>query len=164
MQIICYAVLFIGSAWLVVGATSRRKIVAVALVGVMVLTLAGAPQPARAQAPGGILSAIQAVLSVINGLIQTALTAINTARTALSNLQQVTVWPQQLINQARVQVRAIVGQYRNLMAGIIHINLRSATLPVPQAFEALVRDHQVNNFSSLASAYDNSYGLIPAAS
>jgi hypothetical protein len=164
MQIICYAVLFIGSAWLVVGATSRRKIVAVSLVGLMVLTLAGAPQPARAQAPGGILSAIQAVLSVINGLIQTALTSINAARTALSNLQRVTVWPQQLINQARAQDTAIVGQYRNLMAGIIHTNLRSATLPVPQAFEAVVRDHQVNNFSSLTTGYANNYGLIPVAS
>jgi len=164
MQIICYAVLFIGSAWLVVAATSRRKIVAVALVGAMVLTLAGAPQPARAQAPGGILSAIQRVLSVINGLIQTALTSINAARTALSNLQQVTVWPQQLINQARAQDTAIVGQYRNLMAGIIHTNLSSATLPVPQAFEAVVRDHQVNNFSSLTAGYANNYGLIPVAS
>src|SRR5215469_9525097 len=131
---------FVGSAWLVVSATSRRKILAVALVGAMVLTLVGAPQPAHPQAPGGILSAIEAVLGVINGLIQTALTSINTARTALSNLRQITVWPQQLINQARVRVTSIVGQYRNLMAGIIHIDLRSATLPTPQAFEAVVRD------------------------
>jgi len=164
MQIICYLVLFIGSAWLVVSATSRRKIVAVALVGAMVLTLVGSPQPARAQAPGGILSTIQAVLGVINGLIQTALTSIHTARTALSNLHQVTVWPQQLLNRARVQVTAIAGQYRNLMAGIIHINLRSATLPIPQAFEAIVRDHQVNNFSILATAYGNNYGPVPVAS
>ena len=164
MQISCYLVLFIGSAWLVVSATSRRKIVALALVGAVVLTLVGSPQPARAQAPGGILSAIQAVLGQIHGLIQTALTSINTARTALRNLHQDTVWPQELINQARVQVTAIAGQYRNLMAGIIHINLRSATLPIPQAFEAVVRDHQVNNFSALASAYGNNYGLVPVAS
>jgi hypothetical protein len=163
MQIICYVVLFVASAWLVLSATSRRKIVAVALLGAMVLTLVGAPQPARAQAPGGILGAIQGVLGVINDLIQTALTSMNMARTALSNLQQVRIWPQQLINQARVQVSAILGQYRNLMAGIIHINLRSATLPMPLAFEALVRDHQVDNFSSLATAYGNNYGLIPVA-
>ena len=164
MQIFCYVVFFVGSAWFMLSATSRRKIVAVALLSAMLLTLVGAPQPARAQAPGGILSAIQAVLGVINDVIQTALTSINMARTALTSLHQVTVWPQQLINQARVQVTAIVGQYRNLMADIIHINLRSATLPVPQAFEALVRDHQVNNFSSLAIAYSNNYGPIPIAS
>jgi hypothetical protein len=163
MQIICYAFFFIGSVWLVVTAANWRKLVAVALMGAMALTLVGAPQPARAQAPGGILSAIQAVLSVINGLIQTAVNSINTARTVLSNVQYVTVWPQQLINQARAQVVGIVGQYRNLMAGIIHINLRSATLPVPQAFEAVVRDHQVNNFSSLTTIYGDNYGLVPVA-
>jgi hypothetical protein len=163
MQIIWYAVFFIGSAWLLVIAQSRRKVVAVALVGAMVLTLVGAPQPARAQSPTGILSAIQAVLSVINGLIQTALTSINSVRTALNNLQQVTVWPKQLINQGRAQVITIISQYRGLMASIIHINLRSATLPVPQAFEAVVRDHQINNFSSLTSAYSNTYGLVPVA-
>jgi hypothetical protein len=163
MQIIYYVVLFVASTWLVFTATSRRKIVAVALVGAMALTLASAPQPAHAQAPGGILSAIQAVLSAINGLVQTALTSINTARTALSNLQQVTVWPQQLISQTRAQVTTMAGQYRNLMSDIIHINLRSATLPVPQAFEAIIRDHQVNDFSSLTTAYGNNYGLIPTA-
>jgi hypothetical protein len=163
MQIIWYAVFFIGSAWLLVIAQSRRNVVAVALVGAMVLTLVGAPQPARTQSPTGILSAIQAVLSVINGLIQTALTSINSVRTALNNLQQVTVWPKQLINQGRAQVITIISQYRGLMASIIHINLRSATLPVPQAFEAVVRDHQINNFSSLTSAYSNTYGLVPVA-
>lgn len=163
MQIIWYAVFFTGLVWLVTIAKSRRKLVAVTLTGAMVLTLVGAPQPAHSQAPTGILSAIQAVLSVINGLIQTALTSINTARTALNNLQQVVAWPQQVINQARAQVTQMIGQYRTLMAGIIHIKLKSATLPVPQSFEAVVRDHQVNNFSALNTAYSSAYGLVPVA-
>jgi len=163
MQIISYAFFFMGLVWLVTIAKSRRKLVAVMLTGAMVLTLVSAPQPAHSQAPTGILSAIQAVLSVINGLIQTALTSINAARTALNNLQQVVAWPQQLINQARAQVTQMIGQYRNLMASIVHINLRSTTLPVPQSFEAIVRDHQVNNFSSLTTAYSGTYGLVPVA-
>jgi hypothetical protein len=163
MQIIWYAVFFAGLAWLVTISKSRRKLVAVALTGAMVLTLVGAPQPAHSQAPTGILSSIQAVLSVINGLIQTALTSINTARTALNNLQQVIAWPQQLINQARAQITQMIGQYRNLMASITHTNLNSATLPVPQSFEIVVRDHQVNNFSSLTTAYGSTYGLVPVA-
>ena len=163
MQIVSYAFFFTGLAWLVTIAKSRKKLMAVVLTGAMVLTLVGAPQLAHSQASTGILSAIQAVLRVINGLIQTALTSINTARTTLSSLQQVTVWPQQLINQARAQVTAIIGQYRDLMASIVHINLRSATLPVPQSFEAIVRDHQVNNFSSLTTAYSGTYGLVPVA-
>ncbi len=163
MQITWYAVFFAGLVWIVTTATSRRKLIAVTLTGAMVLTLVGAPQPAHSQAPTGILSAIQAVLSVINGLIQTALTSINTARTALNNLQQVVAWPQQLINQARTQITQMIGQYRSLMTSIVHINLRSATLPVPQSFEAVVRDHQVNNFSTLTTAYSGTYGLVPVA-
>jgi len=161
MQITWYAVFLTGLVWLVTIAKSRRKLVAVTLAGAMVLTLVG-PQQAHSQAPTRILSAIQAVLSVINGLIQTALTSINTARTALS-LQQVVAWPQQLINQARAQITQMIGQYRNLMAGIIYINLKSATLPIPQSFEAVIRDHQVNNFSSLNIAYGNTYGIVPVA-
>jgi hypothetical protein len=163
MQIMSYAFFFTGLVWLVTIAKSRRKLVAVTLTGAMVLTLVGAPQPAHSQAPTGILSAIQAVLSVINGLIQTALTSINTARTALNNLQQVVAWPQQLINQARAQITQMIGQYRNLMASIIHTNLKSATLPLPQSFETVVRDHQVNNFSSLTTAYGGTYGVVPVA-
>ena len=163
MQIVSYALFCTGVVWLMTIAKSRKKLVAVTLTGAMVLTLVVAPQPAHSQAPTGILTAIQAVLSVISGLIQTALTSINTARTALSNLQQVTVWPQQLINQARAHVTAIIGQYRNPMVSIIHINLRSATLPMPQSFEAVVRDHHVNNFSTLTTAYSSTYGLVPAS-
>jgi len=78
-------------------------------------------------------------------------------------LQQVVAWPQQLINQAKAQVTQMIGQYRGLMNNIFHVNLASATLPAPQAFEAVVRDHQVNNFSTLTAAYGNNYGLIPVA-
>ena len=134
---------------------------AVTLAGVMVVTLVGAPQPAQAQL--GILQAIQAVLNVINGVIQTALTSINTVRTALNNLQQLVVWPQQLINQARAQVTQMIGQYRNLMSNIFHIKLNSATLPNPQALEAVIRDHQVNNFPGLTATFANVYGAIPVA-
>jgi hypothetical protein len=96
-------------------------------------------------------------------VIQTALTSINTVRTAVNNLQQLVVWPQQLINQARAQVTQMIGQYRNLMTNIFHINLNSATLPNPQALEAVIRDHQVNNFIALTGAFANTYGAIPVA-
>jgi hypothetical protein len=119
------------------------------------------PQPAQAQS--GILSGIQAVLSVINGVIQTGLTSINTVRTAVNNLQQVVAWPQQMINQAKGQVTQMIGQYRTPMTNIFHVNLNSATLPNPQTFEAVIRDHQVNNFSSLTTTFGNTYGVIPVA-
>ena len=161
MQVISYAVFFAAFVWLVVTVKSRRKVIAVTLTGVMVMTLVGVPQPAQAQS--GILSGIQAVLSVINGVIQTGLTSINTVRTAVNNLQQVVAWPQQLINQAKAQVTQMIGQYRTLMTNIFHANLNSATRPNPQAFEAVLRDHQVNNFSSLTTTFGSTYGVIPVA-
>ena len=161
MQVIAYAVFFATFVWLVVTVKSRRRFVAVTLTAVMVMTLVGVPQPAHAQS--GILSGIQAILSVINGVIQTALTSINTVRTALNNLQQLVAWPQQLINAAKAQVTQVIGQYRSLMGNIFHVNLNSATLPNPQALEAIIRDHQVNNFSSLTRTFANTYGPIPVA-
>jgi hypothetical protein len=159
MQVIVYWVFFAAFAGLMVVVKSRRKLVAVTVTAVMVTTLVGAPQPAQAQA--GILSGIQAILNVINRIIQTALRSINTVRTALNNHEQGVIWPQQLINQAKAQVMQMIGQYRSLMTKIFHVNLKSATLPARQAFEAVIRDHQVNNFSSLTTTFGNTYGLIP---
>lgn len=161
MQVIVYAVFFATFGSLIVMVKDRRKLVAVTFTAVMVTTLIGVPQPAQAQS--GILSGIQAVLNVINGIIQSGLTSINSVMTALSNLEQVVIWPQQLINQARAQVTQMIGQYRSLMSNIFHVNLKSATLAAPQAFEAVVRDHQVNDFSGLTATFGNTYGLIPVA-
>jgi hypothetical protein len=159
MHVLLYITFFAAFSSLVVTVQNRRRLIAVTLAGVMVVALVGAPQPAEAQI--GILGAIQAILNVINGVIQTALTAINTARTEMNTLQQAIVWPQQLINQARAEVIEIIGQYRNLMTSIFHINLKSATLPNPQALEAVIRDHQVNNFPALTASFAGTYGAIP---
>lgn len=161
MQIIAYAVFFAVFVWLAVTVKSRRRFIAVILTGVMAMTLVGVPQHAYAQS--GILSGVQAILGLINGMLQTALTSINTVRTTLNNLQQLVVWPQQLINEAKRQVTQMVMQYRGLMSTIFYVNLNSATLPSPHALEAIMRDHQVNDFSRLTATFGETYGLIPVA-
>jgi hypothetical protein len=161
MQVITYVVFSSAFVWLAVTAKSRRKFMAVTLSGVMVVSVVGVAQPAHAQS--GILSGIQAILSVIRGMIQTALTSITTVKTAVNNIQQAVAWPQQLIGQAKAQVIQMIGQYRTPMRIISHVRLNSATLPNPQAFEIVVLDHQVNNFSSLTTAFGKTYGLIPVA-
>ena len=161
MQVLWYAVFFAALGWLVLTIQNRKRLVAVTLVGVLVVTLVGAPQPAQAQ--GSLLSAIQGVLNVINGLLKTALTSINSVRSAMNTWLQTVVYPLQLINQARALVTQIIGQYRTLMSNIFHINLNSATLPKPQALEAVIRDHQVNNFANLTTTFGNTYGVIPVS-
>jgi hypothetical protein len=161
MHCLTFTLFSLALTWLVVTAKSRRGVVAVTVAGVLVSTLVIAPPAAEAQ--GGLIQAIQAVLNVINGVIQSALNAINTVRTAISNLYQNLIWPVQLINQARAQVQQMISQYRNLMAGILSIKVNSATLPTPQSLESLMRDHQVNNFNTLSQSFGNTYGTIPTA-
>ena len=147
--------------WFMLTANSSRRVLAVTVAGILASTLLVAPPLAEAQ--GGLVQAIQAVLNVINGMLKNALTAINTARTAMNALYQNFVWPLQLINQARTQVTQMINQYRALMASILNMNLRSATLPTPQSLETVMRDHQVNNFNSLSQSFGNTYGAIPTS-
>jgi hypothetical protein len=161
MHYLTFTLFALTFTWLMATASSRRRVLAVALAGILVSTLLIAPPVAEAQ--GGIVQAIQAVLSAINGVIHNALNAINTVRTEISYLYQSVIWPMQLINQSRALVTQMINQYRSLMAGILGMNLRSATLSNPQALETVIRDHQVNNFSTLTQSYGTTYGAIPTA-
>ena len=162
MHYLLYAISFSAFAWTVLTVNGRRRVLALTLAGVMVLTLVVIPPQVTAQAQGGIIQAIQAVLKVLNSLILPVVNSIHGTRSANSNFYQTTVWPVLSINQSTSLVLQVIGQYRNLMSGILHINLRSATLPAPQSMEALIRDHQVNNFDGLTQSFSSTYRTIPA--
>lgn len=161
MHYVTFVLFGLTFTWFMVTANSSRRVLAVTVAGILVSTMLIAPPLAEAQ--GGLVQAIQAVLNVINGMLKNALTAINTARTAMNALYQNFVWPVQLINQARAQVTQMINQYRALMASILNMNLRSATLPTPQSLEMMMRDHRVNNFNSLSQSFGNTYGAIPTS-
>ena len=144
-------------AYFMVTVRTRRQVVAVALVGVLAVTLVSPP---RVQA-ATLWDAIEAVLNVINGAINTALGDINAVRTAISDFYQQAIWPVSLIDEARAQVTQMIGQYRSLMASILDINLNSATLPVPANLQTVMRDQQTGNFGALTAAYGETYGNIP---
>lgn len=152
--------LFALFSYSMVIAKTRRQVLALTLAGVLAVGLVS-PPPAQAQ--GSLVAAIQSVLNVINGLIKTALNSINAVRTAISNFYQRVTWPVALINQAKAMVTQMIGQYRSLMQSIFNINLNSATLANPVALEAVMRDHQVNDFASLSSSFQSMYGSVPTA-
>lgn len=162
MHYLVYAVLFSAFAWMVLIVNGRRHLLALTLASVMVVTLVVIPPQAQAQGPGGIVQAIQAVLKVLNSLILPVVNSIHGTRGANSAFFQNTVWPVPSINQSTSLVLQMIGQYRNLMSGILNINLQSATLPAPQSMETLIRDHQVNNFASLTQSFNGTYRTIPA--
>lgn len=145
------------SYWMVIART-RRQVLALTLAGVLAVTLVAPP---TAQAQGSLVTAIQSVLNVINGLIKTALNSINSVRTAISNFYQQATWPVALINQAKAMVTQMIGQYRSVMQNIFSINLKSATLPNPTALENAMRNHQTNDFASLTTSFGSTYGSVP---
>ena len=161
MHYVTFVLFALTFTWFMVTANSSRRVLAVTIAGILVSTMLITPPLAEAQ--GGLVQAIQAVLNVINGMLKNALTAINTARTAMNALYQNFVWPVQLINQARAQVTQMINQYRALMASILNMNLRSATLPTPQSLETVMRDHRVNNFNVLSQSFGGTYGAIPTS-
>jgi hypothetical protein len=100
MHYLLYAVLFSAFAWMVLTVTGRRRVLALTLAGVMVVTLVVIPPQAKAQGPGGIIQAIQAVLKVLNSLILPVVNSIHGTRSANSTFYQTTVWPVPSINQS----------------------------------------------------------------
>lgn len=141
-----------------VAARTSRQLLAVTLAGVLILALTS-PPPVQAQS--SLITAIQSVLNVINGKIQTALTAINKVRSTLDRYYQEAIWPVALINQARSLVAQMTGQYRDQMVGIVGMNLKSATLPDPIALESVLRNHQTSDLASVATLFGNAFGGVP---
>ena len=158
LTFVLFAMIF---TWFMVTANTRRRLVTVTVSAALVSLLLISPPVAEAQ--GGLVQAIQAVLNVINGMIQPALNAIITVRSAVNSLYRNLIWPVQLINQARAEITQMINQYRALMAGIVAINLSSATLPAPQSLETVIRDHRVNNFNALTRYFGTTYGAIPTS-
>jgi hypothetical protein len=145
------------SYWMVIART-RRQVLALTLAGVLAVALVAPP---TAQAQGSLVTAIQSVLNVVNGLIKTALNAINSVRTAISNFYKQATWPVALINRAKAMMTQMIGQYRSVMQNIFSINLKSATLPNPTALENAMRNHQTNDFASLTTSFGSTYGIVP---
>lgn len=153
-----FGLAFVAFAYWIVAAGGRRQVLALTLAVVLAVALVS-PQPAAGQ--GSLVAAIQSVLNVIDGAINTALTSINSVRTTVSNFYQQATWPIALINQAKAMVAQMIGQYRALMQNIFSMDLRSATLPNPSALESVIRNHQTSDFASLTTSFGNTYGAVP---
>lgn len=155
---VLFGFFFVVFSYRMVIARTRRQVLALTLAGVLAVALVAPP---TAQAQGSLVTAIQSVLNVINGLIKTALNAINSVRTAISNFYKQATWPVALINQAKAMVTQMIGQYRSVMQNIFSINLKSATLPNPTALENAMRNHHTNDFASLTTSFGSTYGIVP---
>lgn len=153
--------LFVLFGYLMIAARNGRQVLALTLAGVLAVMLMSPPS---AQAQGSLLTAVQAVLNVINGTIQTALSSIKSVRSDIRQFYEQAVWPVSLVNQEKALVIQMIGRYRNRMQNIFNINLQSASLPSPMALETVMRNHQTNDLASLTAAFANTFGTVPTPS
>jgi len=151
-------VVFFG--YCMVAARNRRQALALTLAGALAIAVVSPP---TAQAQATLLTAIQSVLNVINGMINSALNSVHSIRAGVSSFYQQVAWPVALINEAKALVKQMIGQYRELMQNIFSFNLKSATLPNPRTLENVMRDHQTSDLETVASAYGDTFGSLPAA-
>jgi len=155
---VLFGFFFVVFSYCMIIARTRRQVLALTLAGVLAVTLVAPP---TAQAQGSLVTVIQSVLNVINGVIKTALNSINSVRSAISNFYKQATWPVALINQAKAMVTQMIGQYRGPMQNIFSINLKSATLPNPGALENAMRNHLTNDFAGLTTSFGTTYGSVP---
>lgn len=147
---------------LLLSAQRRRHVVAIALTGCLSVLLV-APPPAPAQGQLCLPCIIQTVLNTINNVIGKWLNLITTVLTNMRNFQQQTVWPLNLINQAKAQITAMIVQFRGLMQAIFSINPHTATLPNPLALESIIRNRQTGDLGSVGQLYVNVFTPVPQA-
>jgi hypothetical protein len=145
---------------MVLSTHARRRVVAVSVIACLTM-LAVAPAPAQGQLC--LPCVIQAVLDTINSVIGHWLNLIIGVLTNIRNFYQQTVWPINLINQAKAQITAIIAQFRGLMQSIFSINPHTATLPNPVALENIIRDRQTGDLSSVGQLYINTFRPVPQA-
>jgi len=145
-----------------------RSTIAVVLVMLIAIGLVAPPQ-ARAQIGAlGVAAAAAAVVSLITNtigsLLGTAnglLGSINNFFQALVNLWENTVYPIALINQSRMLVTQLIGQFRGLVTAIANVNVRSATLPNPSALEVIMRNGSIGDFAQFNQTYRTTYQQLP---
>ena len=157
---VVFTVLFAGL--MLLSANTRRRVVAISVIACLTM-LVVAPAPAPAQGQFCLPCVIQAVLDTINKVIGNWLNVIIGVLTNMRNFYQQTVWPVNLINQAKAQITAMIAQFRGLMQGIFSINPHTATLPNPVALENIIRNRQTGDLGSVGQIYVNTFRPVPQA-
>src|ERR1039458_1392765 len=155
---VIFTLMFAGL--MLLSAESRRRFVAISLIGcVAVLVVAPTPAPGQLCLP----CIIQAVLDTVSKVIGNWLNLITGVLTDIRNFYQQTVWPLNLINQAKAQIMAMIAQFRGRMQGIFSTNPHTATLPNPAALEIILRNRQTGDLGSVGQVYVNAFRPVPQA-
>jgi len=157
---VVFTLMFAGL--MLLSAPTGRRVVAISVIGCLTM-LVIAPSPAPAQGQLCLPCVIQAVLDTINKVIGNWLDVIIGVLTNIRDFYQQTVWPVNLINQAKAQISAMIAQFRGFMQGTFSINPHTATLPNPVALENIIRNRQTGDLGSVGQVYVNTFRPVPQA-
>ncbi len=138
---------------------SHRRWTPLGLIAILSIALARPPE-ARAQ---GLLNEIMIVVSTINTMIGNWLSDIRTVQNDVRQIQQTTVWPQQLIQEAHGWAASWINTYKTPMLQLFSYRPTSATLPQTLQLEQILSDANGANLSNLLGRYQQLYGPGPTA-
>jgi hypothetical protein len=147
-----------GKSWIL----SHKLRAAVLALVLLVL----APWPARGQFLDPCCALLAAGLSSISSALQNVigggLNQILGVDQSIQQFEQNVVWPQNLINQARVLVGGLQGVF-NQIQSLTQIRVNSATLPNSQQLEANLLSRNPNQIGQTSTDYTALYGQVPTA-
>src|SRR5579885_1417453 len=126
--------------------------------GVLIALLSVRPPQAQGQ---GLLSEISVVLETVNTFLGTLLSAVNTVQNDARSMQQVSVWPQNMIQQARAYSTNWVNTYQHPMQLLSQYVPVSATLAQARSLEQVMTDPIGTNLPQLSSAYQQVFAPVP---
>lgn len=148
-------VLFTGML-LWINRQDRRRMAAAS--GVLIALLLVRPPQAQGQ---GLLSEISVVLKTVNTFLATLLSTVNTVQNDSRSIQQVSVWPQNMIQQARAYSTNWVNTYQHPMQLLSHYMPVSATLAQARSLEQVMTDRVGTNLPQLTSVYQHVFAPLP---
>ena len=94
--------------------------------------------------------------------IQSATQALQSFLGQLRNLWEQVVWPISEINRAKALAQQLIATFRNLLSNLYSIGVNSAQLPNSARLESVMRNHQVADQGQLVSAFQQTFGALPA--
>jgi len=131
---------------------------------IVAILLAGLAWPNHANAAvADVLVLLKTITSTLRSDIGLVLGTMRTTKAAVNRLEQVVVWPREVINQARGMAASLRAQYSGLAHRIYRLPLNSATLPAPVELESIIRGGQVRDLAQISLKYSQVYPSVPAA-
>jgi hypothetical protein len=148
---------FFGSLMLLSVGNPRRMLAILLIASITVVAVA--PPPAQAQVC--LPCAIQTVLTMISQTLGSWLNRINQTISAVRTLYQQAIWPLNVINQVKTQIRSVIAQFDGVIRSIFVINPHTATLANPIALENIIRNRTTADLNGVPQMYINTFRPVP---